>query len=616
MLDYIVRRKMGECLVQAGLITAEGLRKALNEQKRTGERLGIVLTRLGLATETGIARALAVQLGFPYVDLSEQPPDPRAVSMIPRAKALKHTAVGIRLDKGILTVAMSDPLLLGLAQDLERDTGLAVQQVVATRTDILAAIVGADRPAGGRAAAADEIATDSAPAAAAGTVSQDLLRSILSDAVANGAADVHIEPTAEGTSVRNRVDGVLRQGALLPLQDADRLIAMVKQMAGMETAEARLPQDGRLRYEAANEPAVEFRVSTLRTLFGEKLVLRRWDRPAAALPIDQLGLSASMLDEARGFVAHRRGLVLVCGTIGSGARTTMAALAADAAAARAGSDVVTIEDPIAYRIPGVTQTDVDAGESFSGRLQALLEERPDVVVVGVLGDGETARVACQAAVSALVITSVRADDLPAATAALIALGVEPRAIAASLVGAISQRLVRRLCPSCRTALPEDPSALEDVFLTPAGCEQCHHTGYRGRVGIFQTIVISGEVRQAIADGGHEDRVIAAIRRGEGVTLGEDALAKARTGLTSIEEVQKTIGAAETEPRPLCTTCGAVSDPGFLACPACGASLGSACEHCGRSLEAGWRFCPYCARRATPRGPGRDGNRGRGRVVLS
>ncbi len=614
MLDYIVRRKMGECLVQAGLISAEGLRKALNEQKRTGERLGIVLTRLGLATETGIARTLAVQLGFPYVDLSEQPPDPRAVSVIPRARALKHTAVGVRLDKGILTVAMSDPLLLGLAQDLERDTGLVVQQVVATRTDILAAIVGTDRPAGRR--AAEEAALDSAPAAAAGTDSQDLLRSILSDAVANGANDVHIEPTAEGTSVRDRVDGVLLQRALLPLQDADRLIAMVKQMAGMETAEARLPQDGRLRYEAANEPAVEFRVSTLRTLFGEKLVLRRWDRPAAALLIDQLGLSASMLDEARGFAAHRRGLVLVCGTAGSGARTTMAALAADAAAARAGSDVVSIEDPIAYRIPGVTQTAVDAGESFSGRLQALLEERPDVVVVGALGDGETARVACQAAVSALVITSVRADDLPAATAALIALGVEPRAIAASLVGAISQRLVRRLCPSCRTALPEDPSALEDVFLTPAGCEQCHHTGYRGRIGIFQTIAISGELRQAIADGGHEDRIGAAIQHGEGVTLGEDALAKARAGLTSIEEVQKTMGIAETDPRPLCTTCGAVIDPGFLACPACGASIGSACEHCGRSLEAGWRFCPYCARRATPRGPGRDGNRGRGRVVLS
>ncbi len=614
MLDYIVRRKMGESLVQAGLISAEGLRKALNEQKRTGERLGIVLTRLGLATETGIARTLAVQLGFPFVDLSEQPPDPRAVSVIPRAKALKHTAVGVRLDDGVLTVAMSDPLLLGLAQDLERDTGLAIRQVVSTRTDILAAIVGAERPAGRR--AAEEPPADSAPAASAATDIAQLLQSVLSDAVANGASDVHIEPTAEGTSIRDRVDGVLLQRALLPLQDADRLIAMVKQMAGMETAEARLPQDGRLRYEAANDLAVEFRVSTLRTLFGEKLVLRRWGRPSVALPIDQIGLSASMLDEARGFVAHRRGLVLVCGPAGSGVRTTMAALAADAAAARAGSAAVSIEDPIAYRIPGVTQTAVDTGESFSGSLQVLLQEQPEVVVVGALGDGATARVAGQAAVSALVITSVRADHLPAAIAALIALGVEPQAIAASLVGAISQRLVRRLCTSCRAALPEDASALEDVFLTPAGCEECHHTGYRGRIGIFQTMAISGEVRQAIADGGHEDRVNAAIRHGGSVTLAEDALAKARTGLTSIEEVQKAIDVAETDPRPLCTACGAVIDPGFLVCPACGASIGSACEHCGRNLEAGWRFCPYCARRATPRGTGRDGNRGRGRVVLS
>jgi type IV pilus assembly protein PilB len=613
---------MGECLVQAELITEEDLRTALTEQKRTGERLGIVLTRLGLATETGIARALAVQLGFPYVDLSEHPPDPDALGVIPRATALKHAAVGVRLEKRVLIVAMSDPLLLGLAQDLERETGFTIRQVVATRSDILAAIVGADRTTPGPAGTGVQQETAPSPGSEAGV--EDTLRSILSGAVSRGATDIHVEPTAQGVTVRERMDGVLRHAATLPAQEAAALIAALKRLAGMRVTETRLPQDGRLRCAVGDGSETEFRVSSLRTLFGEKVVLRRWDRPAAAPSLNDLGLSKTMLDEVRGFGAHRRGLVLIIGPAGSGVQATLAALAADVAALRSGrSDIVSIEDAIEYEIPGVTQTAVEGagGEDGASRLRSILQQRPDVVVVGALREVETATLALSAAAGELVITTVRADDLPSGVSALVALGVDPATIAGTLVGVVVQRLVRRLCTSCRgtavTSLDAAGAPGAEVSFEPVGCDECQHTGYRGRIGVYQTVVISGEVRQAIVSGNREERLADVVRRGGGVSLAEDALSKAQAGVTSMEEVLMAVGREDADrSRPLCTACGAAVDVGFLACPSCGTTIGGACGHCGRALQPGWRFCPYCASRAEPRSKGRDGNRGRARSVLS
>ena len=634
---------MGECLVHAGLITDDSLRVALAEQKRTGERLGIVLTRLNLATETGIAQALASQLGLPYRDLADRPPEPGVIGVIPRATALKHAAVAVTLEQQVLTVAMSDPLLLGLVQDLERQTGYTIRQVVATRSGILGAIGGADSPVARRAplnADADAGAGVGPPSDAPPRAKQEsgeLLQSILSSAVASGASDVHIEPTGQGVVVRERVDGALREAMQLPTWAHDELMAHLKRLAGMQASETRLPQDGRLRHVAGNGSAIDFRVSSLRTLFGEKVVLRRWDRPGLVPSLDDLGLSKAMLERVRQFMANAHGLVLVVGPAGSGVQTTMAALAAELVSVRAGrDDIVTVEDPIEYQIPGVTQVSVDGahGEMFASRLQSILRQQPDVVCVGELRDTETTRIALSAAARALVVTTFRADDLPSTITGLLALGIDAAAIAPPLVGVVVQRLVRRLCVSCRRpstaparrAGPLDPPGVEDgpldpvTFFEPVGCDQCHHTGYRGRIGVYQAIAVSAAVRQAIADAGPAHRLGEAVRQDGGVSLAEDALAKAKRGVTTVDEVLRAVGEGRVDEidsaRPLCEACGAAVGEGFLACPSCGTTIGSACVHCGRALQSGWRFCPYCARRAEPPDGGREGNRRRARTVLS
>ena len=627
---------MGECLVHAGLITDDSLRVALAEQKRTGERLGIVLTRLNLATETGIAQALASQLGLPYRDLAVRPPEPGVIGVIPRATALKHAAVAVSLEQQVLTVAMSDPLLLGLVQDLERQTGYTIRQVVATRSGILGAIGGADSPVARRAplnADADVgVGPPSLALPRAKRESGELLQSILSSAVACGASDVHIEPTGQSVVVRERVDGALREAMQLPTRAHDELMAHLKRLAGMQASETRLPQDGRLRHVAGNGSAIDFRVSSLRTLFGEKVVLRRWDRPGLVPSLDDLGLSKAMLEQVRQFLAHARGLVLVVGPAGSGVQTTMAAFAAELASVRAGrDDIVTVEDPIEYQIPRVTQMSVDGanGEIFASRLQSILRQQPDVVCVGELCDTETTRIALSAAARALVVTTFRADDLPSTITGLLALGIDAAAIAPPLVGVVVQRLVRRLCVSCRrprrAGSLHPPRAGDEpldpvTFFEPVGCDQCHHTGYRGRIGVYQAIAVSAAVRQAIADAGPAHRLGEAVRQDGGVSLAEDALAKAKRGVTTVDEVLRAVGEGRVNEidsaRPLCEACGAAVGEGFLACPSCGATIGSACVHCGRALQSGWRFCPYCARRAEPPDGGREGNRRRARTVLS
>ncbi len=617
---------MGECLVQAGLITDEGLRAALAEQRRTGERLGIVLTRLKLATETGIAQALAAQLGLPYRDLDERPPDPGVAGCIPRAVALKHAAVAMSLEQHVLTVAMSDPLQLGLVQDLERQTGYRIQQVVATRSGILealGALAGAEACSPERASTVADLAPATAPATPLPLGTVEIVLGILSSAVSVGASEVHIEPTAQSVVVRERVDGVLRDAVHLPTWAHDEVVASFKRRAGLQAAETRLPQAGRIRHAVENGPESDFRVSTLRTLFGEKVVLRRSDGPGVAASLDDLGFSRTALDEMRAFVSRAHGLVLVVGPTGSGVRTTLAGLAADLASRRAGTgDVVALEDPIEYQIRGVTQIAVDRerGETLGGRLQEVVEHGPDVLVVSELRDLETARIACSAAARMLVVTTFRADDLPSAVTGLLALGVDAGAIAAPLVGVVTQRLVRRLCVTCRR--PSTAADLLDraAFFEPVGCDQCQHTGYRGRIGVSQATAVSAAMREAMTAPDARRRVADLVRQDGGVSLAEDGLAKVSAGVTTLDEVRRVIGAGEVDaiesPRPLCAVCGAAMAPGFLACPACGAAVGSRCAHCGRALQPAWRFCPYCTRRVGAQAGGREGNRGRPRTVLS
>jgi type IV pilus assembly protein PilB len=640
-----VRKKLGECLIQAGLITEDDLRLALAEHKRTRERLGAVLVRMNLATEKQIAKALAYQLGFAYVNLAENPPDPAAVTLIPKEVALKCACIAVRLEKQLLTVAMSDPLLFSLVQDLEFQTGRRIKQVVATRAEIieaiqtsypdkaLARISGGDLAVSSRehpvaAAPADAPATGGAalvkrpeeevfePTVALQERSEaapiiDLVDLLVKSAIRSHASDVHVEPMEKGVLIRHRLDGLLKEVMDLPKWVHEGLIARLKIMSGMDIAEKRLPQDGRLRVAAEDGSEVDFRVSTLRTLFGEKIVLRVLDHRKGVPPLEELGMSAASLEEIRQFLRHQHGMILVVGPTGSGKTTTLSSAVKSLQSEK--TNIITIEDPIEYQIPGVNQTQVNEKVklTFAGALRSILRQDPDVILVGEIRDSETARIAMQAAQTGhLVLSTLHTDDAPSTVTRLTDIGAEPYVIASALIGVVAQRLVRRLCVHCRRQYTPPPETLRALNISEAdaatlpfykavGCDQCNHTGYRGRIGIYEVMHVTDRLRRLIAQRSPEDAVREAALGGGMISLGEDGLAKVKSGVTTADELLRVVTEVR-EMRTLCPGCGGAVAVDFMACPHCGRRLSGGCVQCGRALQPGWSFCPYCMSSTEPR----------------
>ena len=640
-----MRKKIGECLIQAGLITEADLQTALTEHKRTGERVGVVFVRMNLATEKQIAKALALQLGFPYINLAENPPDPTAVGLIPNEVALKRVCVAVVLEKNLLTVAMSDPLLFSLVQDLEFQTGYRIKQVVATRGDINDAIqsgypdkalmrttlesrselagsahAARNRPGAPAVEAAGEMALAGRveeevfePAAGIKERSEaaaiiDLVDLLVKSAIKSKASDVHVEPLEQGVLIRHRLDGLLKEVMELPKSVHEGLIARLKIRAGMDIAEKRLPQDGRLRSSAEDGTEVDFRVSTLPTLFGEKIVMRVLDHRKGVAALEEIGMSAAALEEVREFLRHQRGMILVVGPTGSGKTTTLSSALKSVQSEK--TNIITIEDPVEYQIPGVNQTQIKEKIelTFASALRSILRQDPDVILLGEIRDSETAKIAMQAAQTGhLVLSTLHTDNAPSVVTRLMDIGAEPSVIASALVGVVAQRLVRRLCVHCRRQYTPPPDVLRSLNISDAdaasipfyksvGCDQCNHTGYRGRIGIYEVMRITDRLRQLMSARASEDQLREAAVSGGMITLGEDGLSKVRSGVTTPEELLRVVTQVR-EMRTLCSGCGTAVGVDFNACPHCGKRVGG-CPHCGRAMQPGWNFCPYCAKSAT------------------
>ncbi len=604
-------RVLGRLLVAAGAATEAQVAAGLEEQLRTRERLGEVLVRRGLDPEQ-VARALACQLQLPYAP-PPLTPEAAAVRLIQPELARRLRVLPLGLSPRGLRVATAEPLDLNGLDDLQFQSGRRVEPEVASAVAIergLALAFGQrevdavlTRLPGAPAATASAPEDGELRRAAEAPPIVALVELVLERAVALGASDVHFEAGAPAR-VRTRIDGVLREVLRIPEHAAPAVVSRLKVMADLDISVRRRPQDGRAAVRVGGRD-LSLRVSTLPSSLGEKVVLRVLDPDNAARPLDQMGLFPDDRDRLLRLLSRPHGLLLVTGPTGSGKTTTL--YGALSILDRERRNIITLEDPVEYRLPGITQVQVHAraGLSFAKALRAVLRQDPDVVMVGELRDRATLEVALAAALTGhLVLSTLHTNDAAGAVARLLDMGAAPYLVAGALVGVLAQRLARRLCPDCRSesAIPPGELALLGLgaartrVFAPGGCPRCGGHGYRGRLGIFELLTADARVRELVLRRAPSDALREAARDAGCTTLGQDAWRKVAAGATSLDEVRPLLALVADE-APACPGCSAPIRRDFMACPACGSRLRRKCA-CGVLLEERWKCCPACG---TPAG---------------
>jgi type IV pilus assembly protein PilB len=558
----MAQRKLGQILVDLGYINDDQLWDILEEQKQSpGQVIGQVAARMGLVTQAQVTEALAEQWGMPVINLEETNIPSNVLELVPQTMAEIYKIMPVSLKNNVLTVAMAEPQNVGALDDLRNFLGNEIRGAVSSQADVEAAISRyyADREesiedvidelstdeddnlgVGGYDLASDEEMSDAAPI-------KKLLNMVMLLAIRDQASDIHLEPFEDEFKIRVRADGVLYEMVPPPRHLANAIVSRVKVMANLDIAERRLPQDGRIELNVGGN-SVDLRVSVLPTLFGEAVVMRVLDRTVVALDLNKIGMDAVTLGRFRTVIKRPNGIVLVTGPTGSGKTTTLYSALNELNDIE--TKIITSEDPIEYDIDGIVQVPVnpDVGVTFANVLRAILRHDPDKILVGEIRDYETAEIAVQSALTGhLVFSTLHTNDAPTAVTRLRDMGVPAFLITATVEAILAQRLVRRICTECRTQFEPSDELLMELqlpldtarkykFYYGKGCARCNNAGYKGRIGLYELMNITDEIRDAIAAEASADDLRDVARTQGMTTLREAGLKLIFDGLTTIDEV--------------------------------------------------------------------------------
>ncbi len=560
------RKRLGDLLLDAGSITDVQLKEALELQKETGQKLGYILIEQGFVTESQIMEVLEFQLGVPFVDLNSITISSEIQNLIPYSLIRRHNVVPVKLDMNMLYVAMEDPLNFIAIEDLRMATNYEIVPMISFRAAINSAInknygnetsdkaiqefkKESDLSARSR---SDNLQIESYEVDSAPIVK--LVYSTIESAVSQGASDIHIEPMENEVRVRYRVDGKLFLAKNIPGEAHAAVSTRIKILAGLDIAERRVPQDGRFDYNTKDK-VINLRVSVLPTSHGEKVVMRILDKSNFLLPKEKLGFTKGNLEKFDQLLLNPNGIVLITGPTGSGKSTTLYTMLSELN--QMSENITTVEDPIEYQIDGLNQVHVNtkAGLTFASSLRSILRQDPDIIMVGEIRDSETVDVSVRAAITGhLVLSTLHTNDAVSSISRLVDMGVAPYLIAVSLMGVISQRLIRRLCTQCSEPYtpPEHELrylALSDgdySFRKPVGCSNCNDTGYKGRIAVHEILIITKGMRDMIArEASISELTEYAIENGMS-SLKNESIRLIVEGITSFNEVMEITYAQESE----------------------------------------------------------------------
>ncbi|MBZ0185268.1 MAG: Flp pilus assembly complex ATPase component TadA [Candidatus Obscuribacterales bacterium] len=645
----LIKKEIGELLVDNGLITADELKVVQQERLKTGEPISLILSRLGLANEKHLKNALELQFGVNYTSLSKVSPSSQCMELLPEKVMRQHQVVPVKQEDNKLIIAMVNPNNLLALDDIKyRLRGVQIQPTVCTEDDFqhFMETVYASRQAELSEQFEDrqdetfiESEVDLSEIAIYEDTEEDindldlarqaqdapivqLANQILAKAIKRQCSDIHVEPQDKKVIVRYRLDGVLYIDRTLPKAILAALVSRYKIMADLDIAERRLPQDGRIRVRFSGKD-VDFRVSTIPTKHGEKVVMRQLDKSHTNLGLENLISEKDALELIRDMIMKPYGIIFVTGPTGSGKTTSLYSALAE----RNTPDVniCTAEDPIEYEMAGITQVQVlrEKGLDFARILRHFLRQDPDIVLVGETRDRETAKIAVEAALTGhLVFTTLHTNDAPGAISRLAEMDVDPYLVASASIGVIAQRLVRRVCSECVEEYTPDTTTLSYLGLVEkgqekpsdsviqyyklkmgrdgmprfnrgTGCDTCNSTGYKNRIGVYEIMKMNDEIRELVCKGSPTAMIRLAAKQSGMIPLKDYSLRLVGQGLTTAEEVVRVTLTDATGEDKLCSKCRNPISDDFMKCPFCQHDLKTSCRRCGTLQHEGWSSCPKC-----------------------